>query len=203
MKLAIDPYMFRSVPLLELPALVAELGYERIELSPGRTSRRSSTPPARRRRHRPQVPRRAVRGRCGRGLCPPALSVEGPDEDERQGAVRYWKRAIEIASLLDVDTMNSELNGNPRQAAVCERQFWRSMGELLPVFQREGIRLVLEPHPDDWEENGHRALDLIRGINSPLVCFLYCAPHLPPGQRRPRHHAPGRALLEHKEDLAQ
>jgi myo-inositol catabolism protein IolH len=103
--------------------------------------------------------------------------VEGPDEDERQGAVRYWKRAIEIASLLDVDTMNSELNGNPRQAAVCERQFWRSMGELLPVFQREGIRLVLEPHPDDWEENGHRALDLIRGINSPLVCFLCCAPH--------------------------
>jgi myo-inositol catabolism protein IolH len=33
-KLALDPYMFRQVPLLELPALVAELGYERIELSP-------------------------------------------------------------------------------------------------------------------------------------------------------------------------
>ena len=32
MKLALDPYMFRGVPLLELPALVAELGYEWIEL---------------------------------------------------------------------------------------------------------------------------------------------------------------------------
>ncbi len=34
MKIALDPYMFRDVPLLELPALVAELGYEWIELSP-------------------------------------------------------------------------------------------------------------------------------------------------------------------------
>ncbi len=55
--------------------------------------------------------------------------------------------------------------------------FWRSMEELLPVFEREGISLVLEPHPDDWEEDGKRAVDLIRGINNPLVSFLYCAPH--------------------------
>ena len=26
MKIALDPYMFRTTPLLELPALVAELG---------------------------------------------------------------------------------------------------------------------------------------------------------------------------------
>ena len=34
MKLALDPYMFREAPLLELPGLVADLGYEWIELSP-------------------------------------------------------------------------------------------------------------------------------------------------------------------------
>ena len=34
MKIALDPYMHRHVPLLELPRLVAELGYEYIELSP-------------------------------------------------------------------------------------------------------------------------------------------------------------------------
>ena len=34
MKLALDPYMFRETPLLELPSLVADLGYEWIELSP-------------------------------------------------------------------------------------------------------------------------------------------------------------------------
>ena len=40
---------------------------------------------------------------------------------------------------------------------MCERQFWRSMEGLLPEFERAGIRLVLEPHPDDWEEDGRCA----------------------------------------------
>src|SRR3982074_2145519 len=34
MKLTLDPYMFRRVPLTELPGLVSELGYKYIELSP-------------------------------------------------------------------------------------------------------------------------------------------------------------------------
>ena len=34
MKLALDPYMLRTVPLEDLPALVAELGYQYLELSP-------------------------------------------------------------------------------------------------------------------------------------------------------------------------
>ena len=51
------------------------------------------------------------------------------------------------------------------------------MDELLPVFEREGIKLRLEPHPDDFVEDGRAAVDLVRGINSDLVSFLYCAPH--------------------------
>ena len=177
MKLALDPYMFREVPLLQLPALVAELGYEWIELSP----REDFTPFF----NHPRVDDGTVKrfrtalADAGVGVSSmlPLYKWSGPDEDDRQAAVRYWKRAIEIASLLGVDTMNSEFNGNPREAAACERMFWRSMEELLPVFEKEGIRLVLEPHPDDWEEDGKRAVDLIKGINSTQVSFLYCAPH--------------------------
>ena len=49
--------------------------------------------------------------------------------------------------------------------------------ELLPVFEREGVELRLEPHPDDFVEDGKVAVDMVRGIDSPLVSFLYCAPH--------------------------
>jgi hypothetical protein len=101
----------------------------------------------------------------------------GPDEDERQAAVRYWKRAIEITVELGCEVMNSEFNGRPEQAGRSEAQFWRSMEELLPVFEREGVQLRLEPHPDDFVEGGRAAVDLVRGINSNLVSFLYCAPH--------------------------
>ncbi|MGA8977816.1 MAG: sugar phosphate isomerase/epimerase [Pedococcus sp.] len=177
MKLALDPYMFRSTPLLELAGLVAELGYEWIELSPREDVTPFFTHP-RVDDATVQAFRKSLRS-AGVGVSSilPLYRWSDPDEQERQAAVRYWKRAIQVAADLGVDTMNSEFNGNPRQAAACEGQFWRSMEELLPIFEREGIRLVLEPHPDDWEEDGKRAVDLIRGINSPNVSFLYCAPH--------------------------
>ncbi|MEV5966614.1 sugar phosphate isomerase/epimerase [Kribbella sp. NPDC051952] len=177
MKLSLDPYMFRSTPLRELPALVAELGYQWMELSP-----RDDFLPF---FNHPRVGDEGVAalrrelGATGVGVSSvlPLYKWSGPDEDERQAAVRYWKRAIRITAALGVDVMNSEFNGRPEQAARSEAQFWRSMEELLPVFEAEGVRLVLEPHPDDFEEDGKAAVDLIRGINHPLVSFLYCAPH--------------------------
>ena len=45
------------------------------------------------------------------------------------------------------------------------------------MFEREGMQLRLEPHPDDFVEDGKVAVDMVRGIDSPLVSFLYCAPH--------------------------
>lgn len=177
MKLSLDPYMFRQVPLLELPGLVADLGYQWLELSP-----RDDFLPF---FNHPRVDDARVAAfkaeleATGVGVSSvlPLYKWSGPDEDERQAAVRYWKRAIRITAELGVDVMNSEFNGRPEQAARSESQFWRSMEELLPVFEAEGVRLVLEPHPDDFEEGGRAAIDLIRGINSPLVSFLYCAPH--------------------------
>jgi myo-inositol catabolism protein IolH len=107
----------------------------------------------------------------------PLYRWSGPDEDERQAAVRNWKRAIQITVDLGCQVMNSEFNGRPEAAAASEAQFWRSMEELLPVFEREGLQLRLEPHPDDFVEDGRAAIDLIRGIDNQLVSFLYCAPH--------------------------
>ncbi|MFF1733658.1 sugar phosphate isomerase/epimerase family protein [Streptomyces sp. NPDC058247] len=60
---------------------------------------------------------------------------------------------------------------------MAESQFLRSMDELIPVFEREGIKLVLEPHPDDFIEDGHAAVNLVRGLNRGWISFLYCTPH--------------------------
>jgi myo-inositol catabolism protein IolH len=176
-KIALDPYMLRGVPLLSLPRLVASLGYEYIEMSP-----RDDFLPFFR---HPRIDDAGVAA-FKRALADAGVRVSsvlplyrwsGPDEDARQAAVRYWKRAIEITVDLGVDVMNSEFNGRPSQPDESEAQFWRSLDELLPIFEREGVRLVLEPHPDDFVEDGIAGVNLVRGINSPLVSFLYCAPH--------------------------
>lgn len=177
MRIALDPYMFRHVPLLELPALVAELGYEWIELSP----REDVNPFFRHPRIDDGTVRRFRKALDAAGVrissVLPLFRWSGPDELERQAAVRYWKRAIQIASDLGVDSMVSEFNGRPENPERSEAQFWRSMEELLPHFEREGVRLALEPHPDDFIEDGYQAINMIRGINHPQVSYLYCAPH--------------------------
>jgi myo-inositol catabolism protein IolH len=177
MKVAVDPYMLRSVPILELPALVAELGYQHIELSPRPDFLPFFVHP---RADRATIAafRRELTG-AGVEIASvlPLYKWSGPGEDARQAAVRYWRRAIQVTVDLGCDVMNSEFNGRPERAEASEAQFWRSMEQLLPVFEREGVRLVLEPHPDDFMEDGRGAVDLIKGIDSDLVTFLYCAPH--------------------------
>jgi myo-inositol catabolism protein IolH len=177
MKIALDPYMFRRTPLGQLPGLVADLGYEYIELSP----REDFTPfflHARANDATVASFKSALDAAGVKVACHlPLYRWSGPDEEERQAAVRYWKRAIQLTVELDCRVMNSEFNGRPEQASRSEAQFWRSMEELLPVFEKEGVELRLEPHPDDFVEDGKVAIDMVRGINSPLVSFLYCAPH--------------------------
>jgi myo-inositol catabolism protein IolH len=177
MKIALDPYMHRHLPLDALCRKTAELGYEYMELSP-----REDLFPwwVRPRAHKERVAEfRKALSDHGVKLASilPMYRWASPHEDERQAAVRYWKRAIEITVDLGVNVMNSEFNGRPEQAPRSEAQFWRSMEELLPVFEREGVRLVLEPHPDDFVEDGIAGVNMVRAINSDLVTFLYCAPH--------------------------
>ena len=177
MKIALDPYMLRSTPLLELPAVVAELGFEYIELSPREDFMPFFLHP--RADGATVAAFKKALDDAGVKVAAnlPLYRWSGPDEDERQAAVHYWKRAIEITVQLDCTVMNSEFNGRPEEASRSEAQFWRSMEELLPVFEREGVELRLEPHPDDFVEDGKVAIDMIRGVDSPLVSFLYCAPH--------------------------
>ncbi|BBJ46756.1 hypothetical protein SSPO_094740 [Streptomyces antimycoticus] len=90
---------------------------------------------------------------------------------------RITARVIEITADLECPLMNSEFNGRPVRAAESEAAFWRSLEELLPLFEREGIALNLEAHPDDFCEENTPAVDLVRAINKPWVNYLYCAPH--------------------------
>jgi myo-inositol catabolism protein IolH len=177
MKIALDPYMLRERPFGDVCRIAAEIGYDSIELSPRPDFIPFFVHP---RADRATVAefRTALR-ETGIKLASilPLYRWSSPDEDERQAAVRYWKRAIQLCVEVGCRTMNSEFNGRPEQAARSEAQFWRSMDELLPIFEREGIGLNLEAHPDDFVERNGDAIALVRAIDSPIVGYVYCAPH--------------------------
>jgi myo-inositol catabolism protein IolH len=107
----------------------------------------------------------------------PVLRWSGPDEDQRQAAVRAWKRVIQITVDLGVDVINTEFSGRPEAPETAEAQFLKSLDELVPIFESEGLQLIFEPHPDDFIEDGLEAVNMIRGLNKDWIGFLYCAPH--------------------------
>jgi myo-inositol catabolism protein IolH len=177
-KLALDAQMFfGTASVYELPDIAASLGYSWIELSP-----KDDFLPFFR---HPRIDDAGVRklkkitADSGVGIASiiPLNRWAGPNEDQRQAAVRSWKRAIQIAVDLEVDVLNSEFNGRPEDPETAEAMFLRSMDELLPILEREGVELVLEPHPDDFIEDGLDAVGMVKGLNRDWVGFLYCTPH--------------------------
>nr|WP_296772692.1 sugar phosphate isomerase/epimerase [Rhodococcus sp. (in: high G+C Gram-positive bacteria)] len=178
MKIALDPTPFHhDFSLLELPRVVADLGYEYLQLTP----------------HVDMIPffnhpkadddlvakfKKACKN-AGVGVASvlPVLRWSGPDEDAREAAVRYWKRAIQITVDLGVNVMNTEFSGRPEKAEESERAFYRSMEELVPIIEREGIDVRIDPHPDDFVEDGLAAIRVIRGINSKNIGMAVVACH--------------------------
>jgi myo-inositol catabolism protein IolH len=178
MKIALDPTPFhRTHTLLEFPQLAADLGYRYLQLTP----------------HPDFIPffrhpkaddalvaqlRQACRD-AGVEIASvlPVLRWSSPDESAREAAVRKWKRAIELTVDLGVNVMNTEFSGRPERAEESEDAFYKSMEELLPIVEREGIDLLFDPHPDDFVEDGLEALRVLRGLNSANVGFVYVACH--------------------------
>jgi len=177
-KIALDPTPFHhDLGLLEFPRKVADLGYEYLQLTP----------------HRDFIPFHrhpkadddlvdAFAAACADAGVQvasvlPVLRWSGPDRETRETAVKQWKRVIEITKRLGVDTINTEFSGRPERAEDSEAQFYWAMEELLPIIEDADLRVLIDPHPDDFVEDGLEALRVIRGLNSKNIGFVYVACH--------------------------
>ena len=189
MQIALDPYMIRHLSLPELCRATAELGYDQIELSP-RSDFLDWWVMPRATKERMASFKQALRDHgVGLATLQPMYRWASPFEDERQWAVRCWKKAIEVAVEMECPLMISEFGrgASPERSVgerpgantkeLCEAAWFRSMDELLPIFEREGLTLSVEPHPEDWIEQLQPAVDIVRNIGSKALKISYIAPH--------------------------
>ncbi len=107
----------------------------------------------------------------------PVFNWSSTDEVERQAQVRNWRRLLELADAIDVREIVSEFSGDPNTPRECEAQWYRSIEELAPDFERFGIRLNMEAHPYDFVELHDDAYSLIRGVNVDWIGYEFCCPH--------------------------
>lgn len=178
MKIALDPTPFFSThELLEFPRVVADVGYEWVQLTPHPDLIPFFSHPRADAELLRDIKKSCSDAGVGISSLLPVLRWSGPDEEVREGAVRSWKRVVQIAVDLGVDVINTEFSGRPEEAEKSERAFYRSMEELLPLFEREGITVRIDPHPDDFVEDGLEALRIIRGLDSPIVGLVYVGSH--------------------------
>ena len=59
--------------------------------------------------------------------------------------------------------------------AESEAAFWRSLDEIIPILETEGVQMAFEAHPNDFIEDGFAAVDLIRSIDHSLISYVLCA----------------------------
>ena len=107
MKLALDPQMFYSTQsVLELPDTVASLGYDWMELSPKADFIPFFSHPKVDDAGVRALKKRAADAGVGIASVLPVQRWSGPDEEQRQAAVRSWKRIIQFTVDLGVDVIN-------------------------------------------------------------------------------------------------
>lgn len=189
MKHTLDPHMIRHLSLEDTVRKVAELGYDHIEMSPRPDFLSWWTRP-KLYPERIKSFKRALRdNNVDLASLQPMYRWASPYPDEWEVAIDNWKRAIEFAVELECPLFVSEFGrgGSPDRSLndrsglhrpeTCEGAFFRAMDVLVPILEREGIKLSLEAHPEDWLEEIAPAMDIIRTINSPMVRASFIAPH--------------------------
>ncbi|GGA75817.1 protein iolH [Pseudoclavibacter endophyticus] len=177
-RIALDPTPYHSTHwLLEFPDVAARAGYEYLQLTPHPDFGPSFRYP----KADDGLVAKLKKAAADAGVTIPSLlsvqRISWPDEPQREAAVRNFRRIFELAVELEIPIINSELSGRPERSEESEAAFYRSMEELLPIVEREGLRLNFDPHPDDFVEDGLEAWRVLRGLNSSSVGFVYAASH--------------------------
>ena len=178
MKLAVDPCLLKNVSVTEMFASVAQAGYEAVELSPrdGFLEHRHG--------NRPESAVLQDLKRASRETRVEIASLfivqpwASTDSGEREAAVQGLRVAIDTAEELGCGRINTEFTGTPDKPGECRDAFLRSLDEVLPAAERQGVSLTIEPHPYDFIETNTEAVDLIREVGSPTLRYLFCTPHI-------------------------
>ncbi|GAB2557550.1 sugar phosphate isomerase/epimerase family protein [Leucobacter ruminantium] len=177
-RIALDPTPYNgTVHLLDFPDTVARLGYEYLQLTPN--------PDFGRHFHHPKVDSEMIaklkkRAKDAGVTITSVLPVQrlgGPEPHQVRAAIRNTTRYIEIAAELEAPILNTEFSGRPEREEESENCFYDAMEALIPVLEREGVTMNIDPHPDDFVEDGLEGWRIIRGLNSDRVGFVYVASH--------------------------
>src|SRR5437879_1799278 len=141
-KIALDPAMYHAeMSVADEVRKAADLGYEYLELSPRADFFFWHRYPKADDAQVAEVKKTMAETGVSIQTLVPVFNWASPDEQERDAQVRNWKRLLAIAAELECPIVNSELSGDPNDPVRSEHAFYKSLEELIPVFEGYGIGL--------------------------------------------------------------
>ena len=106
-----------------------------------------------------------------------SYGMASPVEAERRKGVQMMKRAIKNAVTLDCRSLLSELSGDFRHKRASDKAFRKSMSEIIPELEDNGVTLSFEAHPGDYVEDSYDAVALLSSFGSKQIRYNYCIAH--------------------------
>ncbi len=177
-KILLDPSMYHpTLSVAQECRKAADLGYSYIELSPRADFHEWHHYPKVDNALATEVKRAMKETGVKIWTFNPVFNWSSPDEQERQAQVRNFRRLLEIAEDLEVPMIATEFSGDPNRPLQSEHQFYRSIEELIPDFEKRGISCTIEAHPYDFVEDNARAVQIVRGVNKDWFNYEFCCPH--------------------------
>ena len=80
---------------------------------------------------------------------------------------------IQIVVDMGMPVINTEFSGGPNQQEICNGMVFRSMEELLPIIEREGLRVEIQSHPYGFCELNDEACDIVKSFRSKKLGCVY------------------------------
>lgn len=107
-------------------------------------------------------------------------SYPGDPEYEafRKRGVGQYKKLLSAVKQMGAKQIYS-LMGGRRLFHDDHKEAWvKSVRELIPTLESEGITLNFMPHPGDFIENHYEAVDLIKSMKSKRLGYVFTIPHI-------------------------
>ncbi len=95
----------------------------------------------------------------------------------RKRGVTQFTKLIKLCRKLGCKQIYSQMGGRPLYHLDHEEAWTRSVRDLDPVLEEEGIQLAFMPHPGDFIEESDPCVDLITNSRCKNIKYIYVVPH--------------------------
>lgn len=107
----------------------------------------------------------------------PSSPLDPEYEVARKRGVTQFTKLIKLARKFGCKQIYSQMGGRPLYHLDHEEAWTKSVKELDPILEEEGIKLAFMPHPGDFIEESNPCVDLINDSGCKNIRYIYVVPH--------------------------